>query len=186
MDDDTRELLTLIVQAGKVAERMLAKAAEVPEPEAAPEPEPEPAPEPVPPPALVQVPPGFAIGARGFRDSVPSEVRWYSQHAHDQLVDRYGVRPSIAYRTLQHVRRHIQFGGAEYLFTNDNAKVWAVDLFGRVGFVVTDLEAHSIVTFLPSDTDETSPRIRNQPDIRARLEAYRGRLAQQARQRASA
>jgi len=180
LDDDTRELLGLLVQAGKVAERLLLKSASVAAAPAvtasavtAPVAVVEVAAAPASPSAtgVVKIPEGFQVGRYNFADHAPQERTWFTAHAYQMLVERHHVSESIAYRTLQHVMGLISYGRAEFLFARDNGHVWAVHFFGRVALAVTDPTDSKLVTFLPESALENE-QITHHPDVRTRLSRY--------------
>lgn len=180
---DLDELLHLIVKIGHVAERLLKpKAAEsstAPVKEKA---------------ITIDVPEDFSIGQAKYEDNVPESRRWYTPHARDQLIERYGVSPQYAYRTLQYVMQAIQGDEkAVFLYDGPEGKVFAVDIFGEVGYVMTDREGQVLVTFYPKAVRNNN-EVQKQPQVRARLLAFEnavlcareGHVQKQRRERLSA
>lgn len=194
MHDDLVELLELLSRAGRIADRMLARiqaetapAVEVPpEPSepvvtlvAQPEPERESEPE------RLTLPPDFRIGSPAFEDKWPDAKRWFTRHAMEMLIERHGIVSGIAYRTMQHVKRQLDFGRALFLYEDGSGHVWAVTFFGRVAPVVTDATASTIITFYPVEALSNGEILRK-PKVRAQLHQMisDARSAYEARKRA--
>ena len=187
MDPDFREMLEFAAKFGRAAERLLEKSFE---PEAA-QANPAaitlvkaaaPAPEPRPP---VAIPKGFAIGQAQYEDRFPQSKRWYTPHALEMMCERYGVQESIAYKTLQYVMMTIQTNKSEMLYEINKGgrfHVHAVDLFGEVAFVATDVTHSTIVTFYPREARNNN-EIQRHPHVRARLEGFEAAMQLRAIQR---
>lgn len=173
------ELLRALVQVGKLAQQLLA-VRETPVAGAAPaalEAQPAPAP-------LMR-----SSRPNGWANAQPARPRFFSDHAATRLQERYDVPFERVGKTMAHISHQIMGTHYSKLEALDLGRaneeeyegiLYAVDIFGRTGFVIASEDEGFIITVLPRDPwqlDKLSVRQKEDLDsfrteLQCRAEAY--------------